>query len=103
MAKRKIVYRYKKAKKAFRRSRGFGKGGKWGFLGTILDGAIVGGIQGMIPDDALWGYGDALVPIGVGWFRKNDTLKTIGGYQLGLKIAESLAKQGATPGFKGQA
>jgi hypothetical protein len=68
----------------------------------VIDGVLVGAVQGMVPAGALWGYGDALVPIGVGWFRKNPTLQVIGGYQLGLKIASSFAQGGATPGFKGQ-
>ena len=76
--------------------------GKGKLVGNIIDGVIVGAIQGVIPDDALMGYGDTLVPIGVGWFRKNPTLQTIGGYQLGLKLAQGFASGGASPGFKGQ-
>ncbi len=98
-AKRKVVYRYKKAKRSVSRARGFGGGG---VMGNVLDGMLTGAAQGMIPDNALWGYGDALVPIGVGWFRKNKTLQTIGGYQLGLKIAQGFSGQGSTAGFRGQ-
>lgn len=90
---------YPRARRATSRARAFGGGG---VVGNVLDGVIVGAVQGMVPDNALWGYGDSLVPIGVGWFRKNKTLQTIGGYQLGLKIAGSFAGQGATPGFRGQ-
>ena len=91
---------YRRARPAVRRARGLGGGG---IIGNVLDGVIVGAVQGMVPADALMGYGDALVPIGVGWFRKNKTLQTIGGYQLGLKIAGSMAGQGAgTMGFRGQ-
>lgn len=86
-------------RKKVSRARGFGGGG---VVGNVLDGVIVGAVQGMVPNNALWGYGDALVPIGVGWFRKNKVLQTIGGYQLGLKIASGFAGQGATPGFRGQ-
>ena len=101
MAKGKIRYRtrYAKARRTYRKARGFGKGG---VIGNIVDGVLVGAVQGVIPNDFLMGYGDALVPIGVGWFRKNSTLQTIGGYQLGLKIAQSMQQGGASPGFKGQ-
>lgn len=101
MAKRRAVRRYyPKAKRTVSRARRFGAGG---VIGNVLDGVIVGAVQGMIPNNALMGYGDALVPIGVGWFRKNKTLQTIGGYQLGLKIANQMAGQGiGTAGFRGQ-
>lgn len=102
MAKRKTRYRYRapyRGRRVYRKARGFGKGGT---LGNVIDGVLVGAVQGVIPDDFLMGYGDALVPLGVGWFRKNQTLQTIGGYQLGLKIASSMTKGGATPGFTGQ-
>lgn len=101
MARRRVRIRtrYVRAKRGARRARGIGGGG---LVGNVLDGVIVGAIQGMVPQDALWGYGDSLVPIGVGWFRKNKTLQTIGGYQLGLKIAQGFSGQGATPGFRGQ-
>ena len=90
---------YPRARRSVSRARGFGGGG---IIGNVLDGVIVGAVQGMIPNDALFGYGDSLVPIGVGWFRKNKTLQTIGGYQLGLKVAQGFAGQGSTPGFRGQ-
>ncbi len=90
---------YRRARPAVRKARGFGGGG---IVGNVLDGVIVGAVQGMVPANALWGYGDALVPIGVGWFRKNKVLQTIGGYQLGLKISQGFAGQGGSPGFTGQ-
>ena len=91
--------RYVRAKRTYRKARGWGKGG---IVGNVIDGVLVGAIQGIVPNNALWGYGDALVPIGVGWFRKNAVLQTIGGYQLGLKIAQGMTAGGASPGFKGQ-
>lgn len=90
---------YPRARRSISGVRGLGGGG---VVGNILDGVIVGAVQGMVPANALWGYGDSLVPIGVGWFRKNKTLQTIGGYQLGLKVAQGFSGQGATPGFRGQ-
>lgn len=92
--------RFTRARKTYSKARGFGGGG---IVGNVLDGVIVGAVQGMVPAGALWGFGDALVPIGVGWFRKNNVLQTIGGYQLGLKIAQGMAGQGlGTAGFRGQ-
>jgi hypothetical protein len=57
-------------------------------MGNVIDGAMVGVIQGIIPDDMLYGMVDPLAMIGVGWFRKNQTLQTMGGYQLGLKATQ---------------
>lgn len=69
-------------------------------MGNIIDGAMTGAIQGIIPDNALWGFGDSLAVLGVGWFRKNATLQTIGGYQLGLKLASQMAGgKGGAAGF----
>lgn len=99
MARRKTRRYYPRAKRAYRRARG---GGKNVIIKNVIDGVLVGAVQGMVPSNALWGYGDALVPIGVGWFRKNPTLQVIGGYQLGLKIASGFAQGGGTVGFKGQ-
>jgi len=99
MAKGKTRVVYRKAKAKARRARGFGGGG---VVGNVIDGVMTGAVQGLIPAGALWGYGDSLAPIAIGWFRKNKTLQTIGGYQLGLKIAQGFAGNGGTPGFKGQ-
>ena len=91
---------YPRAKKVYKRARsGFGQGK---LIGNVIDGVIVGAVQNIIPNNALGGFGDALVPLGVGWFRKNPTLQVIGGYQLGLKIAGmATGKQGGS-GFTGQ-
>lgn len=91
--------RYARARRTYRKARGFGGGG---IVGNVVDGVLTGAVQGMIPNDALMGYGDSLAPIAIGWFRKNKTLQTIGGYQLGLKIASSMTGGGGTPGFRGQ-
>lgn len=69
------------------RGRSFGKGGS-GLMGNVIDGAMVGVIQGIVPDDMFFGMVDPLAMIGVGWFRKNQTLQTLGGYQLGLKATQ---------------
>lgn len=86
--KKKKVYklaRRRSFKRAFGRSRG---GSSKGMIGNTLDGVIVGAIQGFVPDDALFGFADPLVMAGVGWWRKNQTLQTLAGYQAGLKISK---------------
>lgn len=87
MAKTKIRYRTR-AKKTYRRARGFGGGHK-----DVIDGVMVGVAQGFIPDGALYGLADPLVMLGVGYFRRNAALKTLGGYQLGLKIPALLGQR----------
>jgi len=67
--------------------RNFGAGG---LLGSMIDGMITGLVQSYVPNDALGGYADSLVPIAVGYFRRNKTLQTIGAYQLGVKIASNI-------------
>ena len=69
-------------------------------MGNVIDGAMVGVIQGIIPDDMLFGMVDPLAMIGVGWFRKNQTLQTMGGYQLGLKATQFFG-MGKTAGVGG--
>ncbi|GAH96110.1 unnamed protein product [marine sediment metagenome] len=88
MAKR----RRKSARRAYSKARRGGytsrKAGMGAVINNVLDGLMVGGVQSFVPNDALGGFADTLAPIGVGWFRKNDTLMTIGGYQLGIKLAQ---------------
>lgn len=78
----------KRKGKRFGRARTFGKGN---VMGNALDGVIVGVAQAFIPDDALFGMADPLVAIGVGWFRGNPTLVTLGGIQAGAKIPNLLS------------
>lgn len=69
----------------------------------MIDGAIVGLVQGFVPDDALMGLADPLIALGVGYFRRNSTLKTLGGYQLGLKLPAMVgSKQNGTFGVSSQ-
>lgn len=72
-----------------------------GAMKPIIGGMATGAIQSFIPDNALGGYGDSLAPIGVGYFMKDKTLMTIGGYQLGLKLAGSMmgGKTATNSGF----
>lgn len=52
----------------------------------ILDGAIAG-VAGGILSNWLGGYGRPAGHLAVGYFRKNNTLKTIGGVELGEALA----------------
>lgn len=59
-----------------------------------IAGILTGAIQQKVPNDALWGYADSIVPIGVGAFMDNDTLITLGSYQVGIKLAAQLTGGG---------
>ena len=72
------------------RSAAKGKASMKKVTNTLIDGMLVGAAQNFIPNDALMGYADDVVPIAVGWFRGNETLMTIGGYGLGVKLASQL-------------
>jgi len=54
-----------------------------------MDGAI-GGIAAEAGQKFLGGYGGALGTLAAGYFRKNATLKTIGGYQLGSMLGDKI-------------
>ena len=88
------------ARRVYRRARA--GAGKQKIVGNVIDGVIVGAIQNVIPNNALYGFGDVLVPLGVGWFRKNPVLQTIGGYQLGLKLAGLMTGVQGGSGFTSQ-
>lgn len=66
-----------------RRARSFG-GGKSSVTKNILDGAIVGIANTALPK--FIPMQEPLVTLGVGWFRKNPTLATLGGVQLGAAL-----------------
>lgn len=89
MARRRARRRYVRRAGAYTRGRASVPGIK-GMVKPITAGLITGAIQSFIPNDALGGYGDTLVPLAVGWFMNDRTLQTIGGYQLGVKIASNM-------------
>jgi hypothetical protein len=89
MAKKKTYRRYVTKAKRYARSRA-SKASLMGAIKPIGAGIAVGVIQSMVPNDALAGYGDSLVPLGVGFFMNDKTLLTLGGYQLGLKLASGI-------------
>jgi len=63
--------------------------GARGGIKPIMDGAI-GGIAAEAGQKFLGGYGGALGTIAAGYFMKNATLKTIGGYQLGSMLGDQI-------------
>jgi len=91
MAKRKTRYRtrtvYKKARSYSRRS------------GTkqIIDGALVG-VIGKLASNYMGVWGQPLATLGVGMFRNNTTLKTLGGVQLGTIAASYIPFIGGNGG-----
>ena len=60
-----------------------------GGMKPIMDGAI-GGIAAEAGQKFLGGYGGALGTLAAGYFMKNSTLKTIGGYQLGSMLGDKI-------------
>ncbi len=76
MARRRNYRRYA------RRARSYGpKGTK-----TIIDG-VLGGVGASIGSKYLGSWGAPAAYIGVGYFRNNNTLKTLGAVQLGQQLA----------------
>ena len=81
MARKKTRYRYR-TKKIYRRARGGGGKHK-----PIIDGILAGAgatlIKRFLPNTP---FADDLAMLGVGWFRKNPTLMTIGAIGLGSDL-----------------
>lgn len=75
-----------RARRIYNRAR---SGGKSFQMKNAIDGAIVGVAQAALPD--VIPYQDPLICLGVGWFRKNPTLVTLGGIQLGAALGSGLA------------
>ena len=53
---------------------------------SLIAGAIGGAIASVIPDDALWGFGDALAVTATGYLMRNKTLEVLGAFMLGSKL-----------------
>jgi len=74
-----------------------------GIIGKgLLSGIVAGTICSFIPDDAIFGLGDALGVTAVGYFMNNKTLQTLGGFLLGGKLIGALSgifghKGGSSP------
>jgi len=67
-------------------------------INPMVAGVVTGMAQSFIPNNALGGYGDSLVPIGVGYIMKDKALQTIGAYQLGIKLAGSIGAPASSLG-----
>ena len=77
--------RYYRAKRVIHRARSFGGGGKYGNITkNVIDGVIVGVANAALPE--VIPMQDGLVTLGVGWFRRNPTLTTLGGIQVGAQL-----------------
>jgi hypothetical protein len=88
MAKTRYRTRYKKV---YRKARSGG-----GSFKPIIDGLIVGVasnfLRGKIP------YADAITTLGVGYFRNNTTLKTLGAIELGQSLISGFGLGGSNGG-----
>jgi len=60
-----------------------------GGMKPIIDG-VIGGVAAEAGQKFLGGYGGALGTTAAGYFLKNSTLKTIGGFQLGSMLGDQL-------------
>jgi len=56
---------------------------------NAIDGIIVGVAQSAIPD--VIPMQKPLIALGVGWFRKNPTLTTLGGIQVGAALGSMMS------------
>jgi len=76
---------FRRARRYYSRARG-GRRGRGGGSVTknAIDGIIVGIAQTALPD--VIPMQDPIIALGVGWFRKNPTLMTLGGIQLGAQL-----------------
>jgi hypothetical protein len=70
-----------------------------GFAKKLAPGFVAGVAQSMVPNDAMGGWLDPIIPVGVGYFFKNDTLSTIGSYQLGIQAARTFGAPKGSLGF----
>ncbi len=73
--------------RSFRRFRGRSSG-KGSMTKNAIDGVIVGALQTALPD--VIPMQDPLIALGVGWFRRNPTLITLGGVQAGAALGSML-------------
>ena len=74
---------YTRARKYVRRARTGGGGVK-----PIIDGALAGA-GGLLATKYIGAYGQPIATLGVGYFRNNNTLKTLGAMQIGAILVSS--------------
>ncbi|MBE3113073.1 MAG: hypothetical protein IMZ49_00440 [Actinobacteria bacterium] len=87
---------YGRSRSFVRRARGGKSGGS--VMKNAIDGIIVGVAQTALPD--VIPMQDPLIALGVGWFRHNPTLMTLGGVQLGAQLGAMVG--GAIGGGNGK-
>jgi len=79
--------RYRGRRRSYRRTFARARGRKSGggsVTKNAIDGIIVGIAQAALPN--VIPMQDPLIALGVGWFRRNPTLMTLGGIQLGASL-----------------
>jgi len=81
--KRKVRTRTRTVTRTITRTRGI-------LSNSLVSGAIAGAIASIIPDDVLWGMGDALGVTATGYLMNNRTLQTLGAFMLGAKIPSAI-------------
>jgi len=85
---------YGRARSYARRARG---GGGNGNMKGIIDGVLAGAVGGLATK-YIGAYGQPIGTLGVGWFRKNPTLVTLGGMQVGSMLVGKFAGGSAAGG-----
>lgn len=100
MAKRKSSGTRTRTVTKYVRSRASGKSLK-AMTKPLMAGVVTGVVQQLVPNGALGGYGDALVPVATGYIMNDKTLMTIGAYQLGAKLASGFNVSGITTSSQG--
>lgn len=80
---RRVRRYYGKARSYARRGRSWG-GKSNSVTKNAIDGVLVGVAQTALPD--FIPMQDSLICLGIGWYRKNPTLMTLGGVQLGAQL-----------------
>jgi len=95
MARRRSYRRTRTVYRTARRS--YRKASRGGSFKPIIDGAL-GGIAGNIGSKYLGSWGSALGYLAVGMWRKNSTLSTLGGVNLGAQIGSMIPFIGGNGG-----
>lgn len=86
--------RYYRAKRYYRRARSGG-----GSFKPIIDGLLAGAGASLIKKYVNVPFADDIAVLGVGYFRKNDTLKTIGGMGLSGDLLGGLGIGSTSGGY----
>lgn len=102
MARRRNYRRY--AARAYggarRAYRGYRRRGGAGGFRPVING-LIAGVVANLAVKYIGSWGAPAANIGAGWWLKNDTLKTIGGIQLGNVVSGMIPFIGSSNGSKG--